>query len=120
MKRRSLGFALGMLVGMRQEYTEEDFRVFDWDKAAQIIREHQPETADAGLMEDWSCTAGAIWHNGQIVPEDETYTYLGSGWATPLLVLDGNEEIECWVYEKDSNFDSGTYWPQSALDILAG
>jgi hypothetical protein len=119
MRRKSLGFSEGMIYGMDKTYVEEDFRVFDWDEAARIIKELQPENADAGLMEDWGCTAGEIWRNGQIVPKEDTYTYLGSGWATPLLVLDDDKELECWVYEKDSNFDQHTYWPQSARDILA-
>ena len=46
--------------------------VFDWVKAAEIIRDENPETASAGLEGDWSCTAGTIFENGEI---EEEYTY---------------------------------------------
>lgn len=32
--------------------------VFDWDKAARIIRERKPSTAAAGLSGDWEYTGG--------------------------------------------------------------
>ena len=30
-----------------------EMKVFDWDKAAQLIKEHNPKEAIAGLSEDW-------------------------------------------------------------------
>ena len=94
-------------------------RVFDWGKAARIIKERQPSKAEAGLVEDWWETAGDIWRDGEIVPEDDTYTYLSSNWATPTLVLEG-EQIACWIGEADTEWDAGTYWPQEARDIVLG
>lgn len=91
--------------------------VFDWDKAAGIIRERKAEVAHAGLRGDWEYTGGIIWRDGAIVPDDDTYTYLASNWANPELEVDG-EIIECWLYT--DKWDSGTYWPESARQILGG
>lgn len=93
-------------------------RVFDWDKAAELIRDRRPSVAGAGLQDDWEWTGGRIYADGKPVPRDETYTFLASNWATPELELDG-EVIECWKYvDETDGWDSGTYWPDSALKIL--
>ena len=65
-------------------------KVFDWDKAAKIIKERRPKTASAGLSEDWEWTGGTIYENGK--PVKNEYTYLASRWATPILILDGEEK----------------------------
>lgn len=91
-------------------------RVFDWDRAAQLIKERRPETAGAGLSGDWEYTGGTIWSDGK--PDTDSYTYLSSCWATPELDLDG-EIIDCWKYEDETHgWDAGTKWPESALAIL--
>lgn len=90
-------------------------RVFDWDKAAQLIKERQPKEAGAGLSGDWEWTGGCIYRNGE--PVTEEYTYLASTWAVPELNLDG-ELIDCWQYETDTKFNEHTKWPKSALKIL--
>lgn len=97
-------------------------KVFDWDKAARIIKEKKPEHAEAGLIEDWSSTGGMIYNNGKPVPEEDTYVYLASIWATPTLILNHwDEEIECWVYQSEKpEWNERTYWPESALKILEG
>jgi hypothetical protein len=102
-------------------------RVFDWKKAAELIRDTNPIVASAGLSGDWEYTGGKIFEDGQPVPSGDTYTYLASTWATPELDLDG-ETIDCWIWEYDSpgwdakkkqgGWDSGTYWPPEALAIL--
>ncbi len=92
-------------------------RVFDWDKAAEILKERNPEYAMAGLFEDWGWTCGEIWSGGEPVLEEDTYTYLSSNWATPMLYMDG-EYIECWLFGQDTEYDADTYWPESALEIL--
>lgn len=94
--------------------------VFDWFKAAEIIKERQPSLARAGLRDDWEWTGGDIYRDGSPVPEDETYTYLASIWAVPELCLDG-EIFPCWIWEADSpGWYHGTYWPEGALKILNG
>lgn len=93
-------------------------RVFDWDKAARIIRERGAMSASAGLIEDWGHTGGAILRDGKPIPKEDTYTYLSSNWATPVLEIDG-EEIPCWRYERDTDeWNAETFWPESALKIL--
>ena len=93
-------------------------RVFDWEKAAQIIRERAAVHAEAGLSGDWEWTGGDILRTGIPVPAEETYTYLASTWATPALIVDG-ETVDCWRYQSDSpGWDSSTYWPESARAIL--
>lgn len=93
-------------------------RVFDWDKAARLIRERQPNRAEAGLSQDWEYTGGTIYENGKPLSQDETYTYLASTWAIPELDLDG-EIVQCYIMQKDSpEWDAHTFWPESALAIL--
>lgn len=92
-------------------------KVFDWDKAARIIREKKPKEAAAGLGGDWEWTGGTIYENGNPIMND--YTYLASTWAVPELEVDG-ETIECWVWENDTKWDADTKWPKSALEILKG
>ena len=86
--------------------------VFDWDKARAIITERQPYEAIAGLSGDMEWTAGPIWQDGAPVPRENTYTYLASTWATPVIVVDG-EEIDCWRMELDTpGWGAHTYWPE--------
>lgn len=91
--------------------------IFDWHKAAQLIKERQPEAASAGLQCDWEWTGGDIYYN-KTGPVYE-YTYLSSIHAIPELRMDG-ETIECFIMEDNnpSNWNEATKWPQSALDIL--
>jgi hypothetical protein len=96
----------------------EPLKVFDWDKAARLIKERQPEVAGAGLQSDWEWTGGIIYNAGEINTED--YTYLASTWATPELSLDG-EIVPCWKTQSDTpNWGSSTKWPPSAVEILNG
>lgn len=92
-------------------------RVFDWNRAATLIKERGAHRASAGLGEDWSWTAGDILRDGKPVDAHATYTYLASTWATPTLEID-DESIDCWLYTDEWNAD--TYWPESAREILAG
>jgi hypothetical protein len=92
-------------------------KVFDWDKAATLIKEKDAKFASAGLSGDWEYTGGLILEDGS--PNFDDYTFLASTWATPELVIDG-EFIDCYVMESQTEWDSGTKWPQSALDILHG
>ena len=94
-------------------------KVFDWDKAARIIKERNPERALAGLSEDWFWTGGTIWRDGKICTDEPPY--LMSFWATPIIILefeDGEEEIECWMRADESAWDERTNWPESAKKIL--
>lgn len=116
MELKSMGFTEGLIysVGQPKDGVE---KIFDWDKAAHLIVENGLIHVSAGLAEDWDWTSGKILQNGEIVPEEDTYTFLKSYWATPVLVDDISEDVyECWTTETE--WDSKTYWPQSARDIL--
>lgn len=93
--------------------------VFDWEKAARLIKERGVKRASAGLAGDWEWTRGEILSDGKPIAKEETYTYLASTWARPELEIDG-ETVKCWVMQGDSpGWDSDTYWPHEALAILA-
>lgn len=99
----------------------KELRVFDWDKAARIIKERKIKNASAGLKGDWYWTAGTILDDGEI--PGEGYTYLASTWATPTLEINDDEDdsimIECWKIQSETpDWDSGTFWPESAMKIL--
>ena len=97
--------------------------VFDWDKAARIIKEKQPIEASAGLRDDWENTGGVIFRAGK--PVKNVYTYLASTWAVPEFVLtfeDGSQEkTDCYKMQSEvPKWNAGTKWPTSALAILVG
>lgn len=93
--------------------------VFDWDRAARRIKDSGAVNASAGLAGDWEWTGGEIWRDGKPLSRDDTYTYLASIWAMPELELDGVRE-GCWVYaDTTPGWDSDTFWPASALAIVA-
>lgn len=105
-------------------------KVFDWDKAAHLIKMYGVKEAGAGLRGDYGNTGGDIFYEGK--PVINSYTYLASTWATPIIKLWDYEngfgesgcpelELECWKMKSETpgwNYD--TKWPQSALDILGG
>ena len=93
----------------------DGFKVFDWDKAARIIKERGAKEASAGLSQDWEWTGGVIFKDGK--PYMDDYTYLSSIWATPELNIDG-EYIDCWKVQESNGWNSKTKWPESALKIL--
>jgi len=108
----ALAFAYG------QSTRNQPVMVFDWDRAAERIKETNPTRASAGLQGDWGWTGGRIWADGKPVPHGQTYTYLASTWATPELELDGERE-ECFrLIDASPDWDQDTYWPLSALAIL--
>lgn len=93
----------------------KELMVFDWIRAATIIKELGIKNASAGLSGDWGYTGGDILVDGKI-PED-SYTFLASTWATPELNIDG-EIIECYIMQgKQPEWNSGTFWPDEAKVI---
>ena len=97
------------------------YRVFDWDRAAKIIRDKKPLAASAGLIEDWFWTGGTIYEDGK-PNEDRRNVYLMSYWATPTLILkyadDREKQIPCWRLAEEVGWDQETWWPDSARKIL--
>lgn len=51
-------------------------RVFDWVKAANIIKENPDKCYHAGLLEDWAYTSDIIWAHRR--PYDNSGVYLES------------------------------------------
>ena len=98
---------------MGQAHRHKESMVFDWNKAAHLIRENKANSASAGLRDDWEYTGGDILENGKPVSKDDTYTYLASTWATPELQMDG-ELIDCFKMQSEfKKFDlkaSGEGW----------
>jgi hypothetical protein len=115
-KEKSMNTLRAMKMGQRSKGRER--KVFDWDKAATIIKERHPKQAVAGLEELMEWTAGVIWEDGHIVVD--SYTYLASTWATPVLVLDGDEIIPCYLMTSKTTYTSKTKWPESAVAIIEG
>jgi len=91
-------------------------KVFDWDKAAKLIKENSALKASAGLSGDWEWTGGDILIDGKI-PES-SYTYLASTWATPEIDINGNI-TDCYKMQSAvPDWDASTFWPKSARDIF--
>jgi hypothetical protein len=105
---------------MGETNRDKEPMVFDWEQAAQMIVERKAQSASAGLAEDWEWTGGPILKDGIPIPKNETYVYLASTWARPLLEIDG-VEFPCFRMKSQSpGWDEKTYWPQEALNILNG
>lgn len=103
---------------LAQANKNNEMKVFDWVKAAEILKERKPHSAIAGLSSDMEWTSGTIWENGEPIPKDETYTYLASVWATPVLEIDG-EEIPCFKMQSEvPAYNAETYWPEDALAVI--
>lgn len=101
----------------------KEMMVFDWTKAAQMIKEEKPKVAYAGLHDDLEYTMGTIWRNGKIVDDDDTF--LASTWATPVILLADDdyeyEEIQCYRMESETpGWNSDTKWPDEARKIIEG
>lgn len=79
--------------------------IFDWDKAARLIRERQPTIARAGLSGDWEYTGGTIYKDS--LPIKDCSTFLMSTWAIPQLEMDGELE-DCYTKNRDCGWDADT------------
>lgn len=100
---------------MGQLSRHSQIMVFDWHKAASIIRDEKPKFVSAGLRGDWEYTGGDIFLDGK--PVLDSYTYLASTWAKPEINVDGDIR-DCYVMESETAWDADTKWPESALEIL--
>lgn len=120
--KKSISFASG-LMGIQARQSEREQQAFDWNKAAEIIREKLKDdpnlSADAGLNGDWNYTAGTIFEDGK--PTIDNGAYLSSNWATPMLNIyysDGKEEeFECYVIGNEK-YGAESTWDDESLEIL--
>lgn len=95
----------------------KDPMVFDWIKAARMIAESGASNAEAGLSGDWEWTGGEIFSDGKPLKREDSYTYLSSTWARPQLLIDGMYH-DCFVMKSTTEWDSDTFWPPEALQVL--
>lgn len=99
-------------------HTESKEMVFDWHKAARIIKDRPNETASAGLRGDWEYTGGVIWCDGQPCFDNQDWIFLSSTWAIPELAI-GNDVYPCFVFTEDfPQWHAHTFWPSSAREII--
>lgn len=96
----------------------KELMIFDWKKAARIIKERKAKNASAGLSGDWEWTGGDILQDGEPLSKEETYCFLASTWAIPELEVDG-DLMECYCMQSETpGWNYGTFWPEEALAIL--
>lgn len=83
----------------------------DWKHAREICEKYHGHKVSAGLSEDWFCTGGTIYDGEKYVDEADTYVYVASMWATPVVVVEfdeGDLKIPCWMEGCDS--DMPNWW----------
>ncbi len=91
-----------------------DAKVFDWDLAVNILLFEGATEACAGLAEDWGETRGWILRGGKPIARSESYTYLASQWATPVLKI-GDTVYDCFQLQSLApELDAYTFWPEEA------
>lgn len=56
-------------------------RSLDWDKLRAFVDERKPEFVTAGILDDWSWTAGCVYKEGGYL--DEHFAFTDSEWGTP-------------------------------------
>lgn len=126
----------------RERYEEKPApkteKVFDWDKAAKLIKKYGVDEAWLCLAEDTDTTTGKIFENYRPIKEHVNGFWI-SYWATPVLYLPitynevkkedwplvieddrGEWCFECYTTsDKHSDWaDDTLVWPESALKIL--
>lgn len=102
--------------------------MFDWIKAASIIRDRNVQDASAGLDGDETMTSGLIVNDGKIVRDSGAY--LSSTWAMPMLRIHHNgtadgefteTRILCWRYADEIPDSLRSHdWPDEAVAIVEG
>jgi hypothetical protein len=92
--------------------------VFDWSRAAELIKERNPTLVSAWLDGDFEWTECDIYADGK--PVLDGYTYLASMWAPPTINVDGMRSY-CYKLQSEApDWDAHTRWPKEALQILEG
>ena len=95
----------------------EDPMVFDWDKAARMIKRRKTMFAYAGLDGDWKDTHGIIWNIAKGII-DNSQMFLASTWAKPSIEL-GSKIYPCFRMKSETpGWDELTVWPDSARAII--
>ena len=97
-------------------------KVFDWDKAARIIKANGYKDVRAGLSEDWFWTGGGILEDGNIVDEELFRCWVHSPWDTPVIRVYSEDGEKCHTeypcFRETSDDYIPEHWPESARKIL--
>lgn len=101
---------MGFTEGMMGYHIPSDtgYKYLDWEKAKRIVKDNPKAEIYAGLQEDWGCTSGLIYDNGEYYDGGGCF-YGCSYWATPILMVDG-KEIECWTNEPTKEQENVPEW----------
>lgn len=93
-------------------------KIFNWLKAAQLIKAKGCDSAIAFLQNDRYHTAGFIFLDGEIVSRSDSTAYLASEVDEPVIEIAG-EVISCGIEESDSpGWSLETWWPDEAVEVL--
>ena len=92
--------------------------VFDWEKAAEVLRERQPVAASVSFIGKHERTEPVlIYRDGEPTPDPRTFCPYDA-FDKPTLLIDG-DEIECFRLENTiTTWAIDEYWPESARRIL--
>lgn len=95
--------------------------VFDWVQAAQLIGEHFPEQATAGVEGSWDAGGWVIWDDWKIAARPNSSILLGSLKNKPQLCLDGVGIVDCWVWKEEAapGCTRTAWWPALARKLIA-
>ena len=113
---------------MNNEELKEEvkFKVFDFDKAAQIIRDKAKEYENkhiqysASFKNDRSIMSDIYFEH----PSEDIDSILKSIHDTPILIIQEYytgkiiDTIECWNYSDVSRFNEVQKWDEESLKIL--
>lgn len=82
-------------------------KMFDWDKAVDIINDENISNAAIGLAEDWFHTGAKILEDNKPIQKEDMRVFAFSDWATPCLYDYGSDiAYECWKKRDDSDFQT--------------
>lgn len=99
-------------------------KVFDWDKLASLINEHQPRFVYAALEGDANHPDTMVYANGrptQVVPTIGQAFWYNSTWAIPSVRMEIGPSLQiftCWKYWDMQPQTLNETWPPSALSKL--
>ncbi len=62
---------------------KSETQTLNWSKLEQFIKDRNPVSVSAGLLQDWVMTAATVYENGEWL--DKGAAYVSSFWATPAF-----------------------------------
>lgn len=95
-------------------------RVFDWDRAAALIKATGAQTALAGIDKDWLSSSDSIFDDGRARVDSACQAWTENPNMSPCLELDGKRMPcfkEMWVSDI-TVADRRAIWPGRSAEIL--